>query len=140
MLEYCGYCAAASGDLKLSLEVGGLKVQPRPKGGFPTRETPPGPTPPPFRVGFVGSDRVAMVYPPMKEAQGEFLRGADGTIAWLHWGANSRSPALVILCSTATDGSNHDATPRGRNQINPQLQRSWRAINRRTLVGVLLMR
>jgi CubicO group peptidase (beta-lactamase class C family) len=86
MLEYCGYYSAASGDLELSLEVGRLKVQPRPKGGFPTRETPPGPTPPPFRVGFVGSDRVAMVDPPMKEAQGEFLRGADGTIAWLRWG------------------------------------------------------
>jgi len=26
------------------------------KGGFPTQETPPGPTPPPFRVGFVGPD------------------------------------------------------------------------------------
>jgi len=54
------------------------RYQPR-----PTEETPPGPTPPPFRVRFVGSDRIAVVDPPTNEAQGEFLRGADGTIAWL---------------------------------------------------------
>jgi hypothetical protein len=85
MLEYCGHYSAASADLELSLEGRRLKVQPRPKGGFPTQETPPGPTPPPFRVGLVGSDRIAMVDPRMTEAQGEFLRGADGTIAWLRW-------------------------------------------------------
>jgi CubicO group peptidase (beta-lactamase class C family) len=85
MLEYCGRYSAASSDLELTVEERRLKVQPRPKGGFPTQETPPGPTPPPFRVGFVGSDRIAMVDPPMTEAQGEFLRRADGTIAWLRW-------------------------------------------------------
>jgi len=86
MLEYCGHYSAASGALELSLEGRRLKVQLQPKGGFPTRETPPGPTPPPFRVGLVAPDRIAMVDPPMTEAQGEFLRRADGTVAWLRWG------------------------------------------------------
>ena len=85
MLEYGGRYSGASSDLELSLVERRLKVQPRPKGGFPTQETPPGPVPAPFRVGFVGSDRIAMVDPPMNEVQGEFLRGADGTIAWLRW-------------------------------------------------------
>ena len=62
-------------------------MQPHPKGGFPTADTPPGPTPPPFRVGLIGEDRVAMVDPAFKDIQGEFIRNPDGSIAWLRWGA-----------------------------------------------------
>jgi hypothetical protein len=54
MLEYSARYSAASSDLELSLEERRLKVQPRPKGGFPTQGTPPGPSPPSFRIGFVG--------------------------------------------------------------------------------------
>ncbi len=84
--EYSGRYLQASGDLELKTDAGKLIVQVHPKGGFPTKETPPGPLPTPFRIGLVGKDRVAMVEPPMKDIQGEFLRNRDGSIAWLRWG------------------------------------------------------
>jgi CubicO group peptidase (beta-lactamase class C family) len=86
LLEYCGSYSAVLDDLELSLHDGALMLQSRLKGGFPTQETPAGPTPPPFRIGFIGRDRIAMTEPSMMEAQGEFLRHPDGTIAWLRWG------------------------------------------------------
>jgi CubicO group peptidase (beta-lactamase class C family) len=85
-LECCGSYSAVLDDVEISLEQGKLMLQSRLKGGFPTQETPPGPAFPPFHVGFIGQDRIAMLDPPMKELQGEFLRHSDGSIAWLRWG------------------------------------------------------
>ena len=86
--EYCGRYSAALGDLEISLKDGKLTMQPHPRGGFPTQDTPPPRiAPEPFRIGFIGSDVIAMIDPPMREIRGEFLRAADGSIAWLRWGA-----------------------------------------------------
>ncbi|MBV8454331.1 MAG: serine hydrolase [Deltaproteobacteria bacterium] len=88
LLEYCGRYSAALGDLEISLKDGKLTMQPHPRGGFPTQDTPPPRiAPEPFRIGFIGSDVIAMIDPPMREIRGEFLRAADGSIAWLRWGA-----------------------------------------------------
>jgi CubicO group peptidase (beta-lactamase class C family) len=85
--EYCGKYSAALNDLEVSLDGQKLMVQPHPNGGFPTQDTPPDSAPPPpFRVAFIGRDRIAMVEPPMKEVQGEFLRAPDDSIRWLRWG------------------------------------------------------
>ncbi len=86
MAEYSGRYLAALGDIEIKTDGGKLMLQPLPKGGFPTKDTPAGPQPPPFRIGLVGKDRVAMVEPPVKDIQGEFLRNPDGSIAWLRWG------------------------------------------------------
>jgi hypothetical protein len=72
--------------MEIKTEAGKLLVQVHPKGGFPTTNTPAGPPPPPFRIGLVGTDRIAMVEPPQTDNQGEFLRHRDGSIAWLRWG------------------------------------------------------
>jgi CubicO group peptidase (beta-lactamase class C family) len=86
MAEYSGRYLAALGDFEIKVDAGKLMAQPLPKGGFPTKDTPAGPPPPPFRIGLVGKDRLAMVEPPIKDIQGEFLRNPDGSIAWLRWG------------------------------------------------------
>jgi CubicO group peptidase (beta-lactamase class C family) len=87
LAEYSGrYTRSQGGDIEVKTDVGKLMMQPYPKGGFPTEDTPPGPTPPPFQVGLIGEDRVAMVEPAFKEIQGEFIRNPDGSIAWLRWG------------------------------------------------------
>jgi len=87
LFEYCGKYSAALNELEVSLDGEKLIVQPIPKGGFPTQDTPPDSAPPPaFRVAFIGHDRIAIVEPPMKEVQGEFLRAPDDSIAWLRWG------------------------------------------------------
>jgi CubicO group peptidase (beta-lactamase class C family) len=86
--EYSGnYMRTMGGDIEIKTEDGKLVMQPHPKGGFPTSDTPPGPPPPPFRIGLIGKDRVAMVEPSFKDIQGEFLRNPDGSIAWLRWGS-----------------------------------------------------
>ena len=86
MTEYSGRYLATLGDFEIKADAVKLMAQPLPKGGFPTKDTPPGPPPPPFRIGLIGKDRVAMVEPPIKDIQGEFLRSPDGSIAWLRWG------------------------------------------------------
>jgi hypothetical protein len=85
LLEYRGRYSAVLDDLEIDLNEGKLMMRPRPKGGFPTNQTPAGPAPPPFRIGFVGRDRVAMIDHRMREIQGDFLRNPDGGIAWLRW-------------------------------------------------------
>lgn len=84
--EYSGRYLQPLGDIEIKADAGELIVQIHPKGGFPTKDTPPGPPPPPFRIGLIGTDRIAMVEPPYKDIQGEFLRDRDGSIAWLRWG------------------------------------------------------
>jgi hypothetical protein len=91
LAEFSGRYIQASGDMEIKTEAGKLMVQVHPKGGFPTIDTPPGPTPPPFRVGLIGEDRIAMVEPPIKDIQGEFIRNLDGSIAWLRWGGRIRA-------------------------------------------------
>jgi CubicO group peptidase (beta-lactamase class C family) len=93
MAEYSGRYLQAGGDIEVKTTDGKLMAQMIPKGGFPTAGTPAGPTPPPFRLGLVGTDRVAMVEPPFKDIQGEFLRNPDGSIAWLRWGARIHARA-----------------------------------------------
>ena len=86
LAEFSGRYTQASGDIEIRTEEGKLMMQLHPKGGFPTKDTPPGPTPRPFRVGLIGEDRIAMVEPPIKDIQGEFIRNPDASIAWLRWG------------------------------------------------------
>jgi CubicO group peptidase (beta-lactamase class C family) len=86
VVEYCGRYSAALDDLEISFQDGKLKMRSFPKGGFPTQTTPPGPALSPFQIGLIGPDRIAVVDPPLKETQGEFLRRADGSIEWLRWG------------------------------------------------------
>ena len=91
--EYAGRYAAALDDIELLPDAGKLIAQIHSKGGFPTRDTKPGPVkPPPFRVGLIAPDRLAMMDPPYKDVQGEFLRNPDGSIAWLRWGGRIHAP------------------------------------------------
>lgn len=94
MAEYSGrYNRSLGGDIEIKTEAGKLMMQLHPKGGFPTTDSPPGPTPKPFRIGLIDTDRIAMVEPAFKDIQGEFIRSPDGSIAWLRWGARIHARA-----------------------------------------------
>jgi hypothetical protein len=73
VVEYCWRYSAALDDLEISFQDGLLKMRSFPKGGFPTQTTPPGPALPPFQIGFIGPDRIALVDPPLKETQERIL-------------------------------------------------------------------
>src|SRR5579862_2017262 len=88
MAEYSGrYTRTLGGDIEIKADGEKLMMQLHPIGGFPTANTPPGPTPRPFRIGLIGEDRIAMVEPAFKDIQGEFIRNPNGSIAWLRWGS-----------------------------------------------------
>ncbi|MCI0394103.1 MAG: beta-lactamase family protein [Chloroflexi bacterium] len=86
LAEYTGRYEAPLDFCDLALQDGGLILQVTPRGGFPTPETPPGPTPPPVRLALYGEDRAVILDEPMKESFGEFLRDPDGRIIWFRVG------------------------------------------------------
>jgi CubicO group peptidase (beta-lactamase class C family) len=70
----------------LELRDGTLVLQMTPKGGFPTKDSPASPAPPPTRLALCGDDRVVALDEPFKDTRGEFLRDPDGRVAWLRIG------------------------------------------------------
>ncbi|HLX05149.1 MAG TPA: serine hydrolase [Candidatus Binatus sp.] len=94
MAEYSGrYTRTLGGDIEIKADGEKLMMQLHSIGGFPTANTPPGPTPRPFRIGLIGEDRIAMVEPAFKDIRGEFIRNPDGSIAWLRWGSRIHARA-----------------------------------------------
>jgi hypothetical protein len=83
LAPYLGRYVSALSDLELRLDDGQLTVHLIPKGGFPVKGSPASPPPPPARAAFIGRDRLMVLEGLMKGRQGEFLRRADGSIAWL---------------------------------------------------------
>jgi CubicO group peptidase (beta-lactamase class C family) len=83
---YLGRYQSALTAVELSRSNGDIMVQAIPQGGFPKKDSPPGPTPPPVRVAFIGADQIVALDPPFKDSRGEFLRHPDGQIVWLRFG------------------------------------------------------
>jgi CubicO group peptidase (beta-lactamase class C family) len=83
LASYAGTYVGALADVVLIFQDGGLMLKPIPKGGFPLKDSPPPPAPPPMHIAAVGRDRIVVQDGPMKGRRGEFLRRPDGSIAWL---------------------------------------------------------
>jgi CubicO group peptidase (beta-lactamase class C family) len=83
MEPYLGSFDAQMTTLRIYLEEGQLMVQATPKGGFPDKDSPAPPEPPPSRLTFIAPDRMMALDPPMTNTRAEFLRGEDGHILWL---------------------------------------------------------
>jgi CubicO group peptidase (beta-lactamase class C family) len=86
LAEYVGRYEARASLMEVSLRGGELVLQLTPKGGFPTKDSPPEPPPPPSRLAVCGPDQVIALDEPLKGGRGEFLRAADGGVAWLRIG------------------------------------------------------
>ncbi len=85
--EYAGRYTAALSDIEISIESGQLKLQSKPKGGFPRADSKPGPTPPPTRISLREGEQILALDAPFKGGQGEFLRDESGRIAWMRFGS-----------------------------------------------------
>ncbi|MBI5567499.1 MAG: beta-lactamase family protein [Chloroflexi bacterium] len=92
LAQYVGDYDAPEDWVELRMRDGELWLQQRPKGGFPTPDVPPGETPPPTRLAFWGEDKIIALDEPLKGARGEFLRGADGAIAWFRFSSRVHRP------------------------------------------------
>jgi CubicO group peptidase (beta-lactamase class C family) len=86
LAEYAGRYSAALDDIALTPNDGALTMQYTPKGGFPEKDSPAPPAPPPMRLALCEGDRAVVLDGPMRDTFGEFLRDPDGTIVWLRFG------------------------------------------------------
>jgi CubicO group peptidase (beta-lactamase class C family) len=87
LANYAGHYTTSLNETELYVQDGQLMMQLTPKGGFPYKDSPANPTPPPTRLAFVGTDRVVALDAPSTDVQGEFLRNAGGRIEWFRFGS-----------------------------------------------------
>jgi hypothetical protein len=73
-------------DLELGLLSGRLIGQMVYKAGFPSKDVPPPPPPPPATLDMCEKDRLLVMDGMMKDATGDIIRKADGSIGWLRLG------------------------------------------------------
>ncbi len=85
LAAYTGRYSRPFADVDLGLLAGNLVGQLRIKGGFPTKDTPPGPLPPPMSLALCEKDRLLVLDGPFKGARGEAIRKPDGSIGWLRF-------------------------------------------------------
>ena len=93
LAEYAGTYHTALNDTQLYVQDGQLMMQLTPKGGFPYKDSPPNPVPPPSRMAFVARDRVVALDAPATGLQGEFLRDPQGRIEWFRFGSRIKRRA-----------------------------------------------
>ena len=86
LAAYAGRYVRPYQDVELYLEDGQLMIQFTQKLGFPDRNVPPGPPPPPMRVALCEEDRLLVLDGPAKDSTAEIIRNADGSIGWLRIG------------------------------------------------------
>jgi CubicO group peptidase (beta-lactamase class C family) len=84
--EFTGRYTTMGSDLEVSIKDGALQGQLIPKGGFPTKDTPPPPTPPPFSLGVDDRGQLVAIDGPMKSSVIDVLRGKDDRITYLRAG------------------------------------------------------
>ncbi len=92
LATYAGRYEGVLSDIELVLAGDSLILKQTPKGGFPRKDSPPRPAPPPSRLGFYGPDRVIALDLPLKGSRGELLRNPDGTVAWFRIGGRLYRP------------------------------------------------
>ena len=90
--EYLGTYRSPLLDAELATTDGGLRLTITSRGGFPTEDSPPMPSPPPVTVEFFERDRLFVPDGPGAGTEAEFLRGPDGRIAWLRFGGRVMQP------------------------------------------------
>ncbi len=80
--EYEGNYELPMSAFELKLKKGQLVLYDKPRGGFPTPDSPPLPASPSMRMAFYEKDKIVMLDEPMKGGLGEFLRDSDGVLQY----------------------------------------------------------
>ncbi len=90
--EYLGTYRSSLLDAEVGTTDDGLLLTITSRGGFPTEDSPPMPSPPPVPIEFFDRDRMFVPEGPGEGTELEFLRGSDGRIAWLRFGGRVMRP------------------------------------------------
>jgi len=83
LVPYVGCYGRPYADVELGILAGKLVGQITYKLGFPTKDTPPQPAPPPASFALTGKDRLTITDGLMKGAVVDIIRKEDGSIGWL---------------------------------------------------------
>jgi CubicO group peptidase (beta-lactamase class C family) len=86
LAQYSGSYTRPFSDIHLGILGGRLIGQIVYKMGFPTKDSPPPPAPPPFTVSLCEEDRLIVLDGFAKSGTAEILRKEDGSIGWLRFG------------------------------------------------------
>jgi CubicO group peptidase (beta-lactamase class C family) len=87
LADYAGVFETAVDRVTITpLDDGRLRVESESLGGFPAKDSPPGPQPPPAEAFFYTPDRWYIGAGPLKGARGHFIHADDGTLRWLRLG------------------------------------------------------
>ena len=89
--EYLGTYRSPLLDAELKTTDDGLLLVITSRGGFPTEDSPPMPSPPPVPIVFSERDRL-FVPEGGRGTEAEFLRGPDGRIEWFRFGGRVMQP------------------------------------------------
>lgn len=85
--EYAGVYETAVNRIKLTpLEGGRMRLDNEDLGGFPKKDSPPGPQLPPAEAIFYTPERWYIGEGPLVGSRGHFIRGEDGDVRWLRSG------------------------------------------------------
>ena len=83
---YTGYYKAQLSEVEVTAANGGLILQIIPQPGFPEKDSPAAPTPPPAPAAFFAEDRVIITDGASKESKCEFIRNEQGDVVWFRVG------------------------------------------------------
>ena len=87
MAEYAGVFETAVGRVTLTpLDGARMRVEDESLGGFPKKDSPPGPQLEPAEAFFYTPERWYIEEGPLKGTRGHFIRGDDGAVRWLRFG------------------------------------------------------
>jgi CubicO group peptidase (beta-lactamase class C family) len=85
--EFAGVFRTANEIATLTpLDGGRIRLDVEDLGGFPTKDSPPGPQLPPAEAYFYTPERWFIADGPLKGSRGHFIRAEDGSVAWLRVG------------------------------------------------------
>lgn len=85
--DYVSRYEAPADRVELRIEGDALLIKETPKGGFPTPNAPPPPTPDAVRAMFCGEDEIVIIEGISKDKRATFIRNEAGQIAYLRiWG------------------------------------------------------
>jgi CubicO group peptidase (beta-lactamase class C family) len=82
LAEYAGLFACAMTDVEIRVEDGRLVEHQTPRGGFPRKDSPPRPAPPPIPLALYEPDRLYVTDGLFKGARSEFVRDGSGAVRW----------------------------------------------------------
>jgi len=86
LAEYAGVYSNPWSEIELRAADGRLVSQTTFKAGFPTKDTPPLPPPPPATLALYDTDRLFVEEGPLTGSRGDFVRDDEGRIAWFRSG------------------------------------------------------